>query len=116
MRLVSGLKLIRARSVMTREGAPKRSPARARDVPPVRCPGLVMKSTCSTKRRRSCAVTMNTSRQRSEEHTSELQSQLHLVCRLLLEKKQHPPAHNPAANGIPAMFPTPQPTPTLHSP
>src|SRR2546429_5022732 len=32
---------------------------------------------------------------RSEEHTSELQSRLHLVCRLLLEKKkdhrQHPP-------------------------
>src|SRR5689334_23819860 len=35
---------------------------------------------------------------RSEEHTSELQSQFHLVCRLLLEKKkikntenQHPP-------------------------
>src|SRR2546429_7436054 len=26
--------------------------------------------------------------QRSEEHTSELQSRLHLVCRLLLEKKQ----------------------------
>src|SRR2546429_6670088 len=25
---------------------------------------------------------------RSEEHTSELQSQLHLVCRLLLEKKK----------------------------
>src|SRR6266436_7335667 len=27
-------------------------------------------------------------RGRSEEHTSELQSRLHLVCRLLLEKKQ----------------------------
>src|SRR2546429_1207095 len=27
---------------------------------------------------------------RSEEHTSELQSRLHLVCRLLLEKKKHP--------------------------
>src|SRR2546429_4131530 len=26
---------------------------------------------------------------RSEEHTSELQSRLHLVCRLLLEKKHH---------------------------
>src|SRR5438309_7554847 len=30
----------------------------------------------------------NTSRVRSEEHTSELQSQFHLVCRLLLEKKK----------------------------
>src|SRR2546422_3598137 len=28
---------------------------------------------------------------RSEEHTSELQSRLHLVCRLLLEKKKAPP-------------------------
>src|SRR2546429_3970709 len=29
------------------------------------------------------------SRMRSEEHTSELQSRLHLVCRLLLEKKKN---------------------------
>src|SRR3989449_5548465 len=28
---------------------------------------------------------------RSEEHTSELQSRLHLVCRLLLEKKKNRP-------------------------
>src|SRR2546429_4765723 len=28
---------------------------------------------------------------RSEEHTSELQSRLHVVCRLLLEKKKHSP-------------------------
>src|SRR5438876_8505780 len=28
---------------------------------------------------------------RSEEHTSELQSSVHLVCRLLLEKKNNPP-------------------------
>src|SRR2546422_5718738 len=41
---------------------------------------------------------------RSEEHTSELQSRLHLVCRLLLEKKKKerssmklPSAHPPAA-------------------
>src|SRR3989442_10790285 len=30
---------------------------------------------------------------RSEEHTSELQSRPHLVCRLLLEKKKKKPAH-----------------------
>src|SRR2546422_5781763 len=30
-----------------------------------------------------------TGAERSEEHTSELQSRLHLVCRLLLEKKKH---------------------------
>src|SRR5260370_17171154 len=35
-------------------------------------------------------------RVRSEEHTSELQSHLNLVCRLLLEKKKHP--HNPLYN------------------
>src|SRR5215510_15517741 len=31
---------------------------------------------------------------RSEEHTSELQSRGHLVCRLLLEKKKKPPTLN----------------------
>src|SRR4030066_1002991 len=31
------------------------------------------------------------SEHRSEEHTSELQSHLNLVCRLLLEKKEHKP-------------------------
>src|SRR2546429_3615014 len=36
---------------------------------------------------------------RSEEHTSELQSRLHLVCRLLLEKKTQSPA---AASGRPS--------------
>src|SRR5262245_66278313 len=37
-----------------------------------------------TARRKRCA----TGRTRSEEHTSELQSLRHLVCRLLLEKKK----------------------------
>src|SRR6267143_7209431 len=38
----------------------------------------------------SCRVTSSTmARARSEEHTSELQSQFHLVCRLLLEKKKN---------------------------
>src|SRR5438309_4611861 len=32
---------------------------------------------------------------RSEEHTSELQSQFHLVCRLLLEKKKKAQAQKP---------------------
>src|SRR2546422_8568994 len=34
---------------------------------------------------------------RSEEHTSELQSRLHLVCRLLLEKKKGSITEKPAA-------------------
>src|SRR2546422_7848983 len=33
---------------------------------------------------------------RSEEHTSELQSRLHLVCRLLLEKKKKQQGHTAA--------------------
>src|SRR2546429_3711052 len=46
------------------------------------------------------AIPTNEELARSEEHTSELQSRLHLVCRLLLEKKN---IHNP-------------PAPTLHLP
>src|SRR2546429_1319450 len=34
---------------------------------------------------------------RSEEHTSELQSRLHLVCRLLLEKKKNSNSPHPTA-------------------
>src|SRR2546422_8240324 len=34
------------------------------------------------------ALALKDARVRSEEHTSELQSRLHLVCRLLLEKKK----------------------------
>src|SRR2546422_7725471 len=37
---------------------------------------------------RSCASSHRKFVVRSEEHTSELQSRLHLVCRLLLEKKK----------------------------
>src|SRR2546429_7297472 len=54
---------------------------------------------CSPKKNRTCSPclwsrsaitnTENASCIRSEEHTSELQSRLHLVCRLLLEKKKN---------------------------
>src|SRR5205809_2927945 len=37
---------------------------------------------------KSVGLHLKISLQRSEEHTSELQSRLHLVCRLLLEKKK----------------------------
>src|SRR5258708_16475884 len=45
---------------------------------------------------------------RSEEHTSELQSPDHLVCRLLLEKKKkHPPkCGRPAPLGRPPLYDT----------
>src|SRR5256885_13181959 len=39
--------------------------------------------------------------QRSEEHTSELQSPCNLVCRLLLEKKKcHPAPHIPSSASV----------------
>src|SRR5690348_17828932 len=38
---------------------------------------------------RACGSRRLDDRARSEEHTSELQSPVHLVCRLLLEKKKH---------------------------
>src|SRR5689334_24403426 len=44
----------------------------------------------STSRRSSWPKAI---RSRSEEHTSELQSQFHLVCRLLLEKKKKQKNH-----------------------
>src|SRR3982750_3002894 len=42
---------------------------------------------------------------RSEEHTSELQSRLHLVCRLLLEKKTLAPK-GPRSHGPPPHYPS----------
>src|SRR2546422_3493020 len=43
------------------------------------------------KGRRWCFIHALMEEGRSEEHTSELQSRLHLVCRLLLEKKKKRP-------------------------
>src|SRR5205809_2489594 len=41
---------------------------------------------------------------RSEEHTSELQSRLHLVCRLLLEKKNRTKSAHSQAHILPRTF------------
>src|SRR2546427_8807321 len=38
--------------------------------------------------------------ERSEEHTSELQSQSNLVCRLLLEKKKYKPTTRTSMSGV----------------
>src|SRR2546430_13267984 len=58
-------------------------------------------------------------RWRSEEHTSELQSQSNLVCRLLLEKKKKPtipPSANPPQCRIPqSPLPPIRPGSPLHS-
>src|SRR5438876_5079223 len=43
---------------------------------------------CAGSSRRSSRASSPASGSRSEEHTSELQSPVHLVCRLLLEKKK----------------------------
>src|SRR2546429_2512135 len=52
-----------------------------------------MKSVGEPARLRPGAVVEFLGRARSEEHTSELQSRLHLVCRLLLEKKKKDKVH-----------------------
>src|SRR5256885_5635943 len=48
----------------------------------------VTPSRSSRKRSRSVCAVLRQGKQRSEEHTSELQSPCNLVCRLLLEKKK----------------------------
>src|SRR2546430_17322496 len=54
-------------------------PARRRSSPCCGCRGTASRAACRSRARGS---------RRSEEHTSELQSQSNLVCRLLLEKKK----------------------------
>src|SRR2546430_14457454 len=51
-------------------------------------PFLIRANSTIRKSSRSAANTWNCVTDRSEEHTSELQSQSNLVCRLLLEKKK----------------------------
>src|SRR2546422_7950665 len=45
------------------------------------------------RRKSGIGLRSRTRKPRSEEHTSELQSRLHLVCRLLLEKKKKKDEH-----------------------
>src|SRR2546429_4504632 len=65
--------------------------------------GRTSKPPCSSRHRPAASRSLH----RSEEHTSELQSRLHLVCRLLLEKKNRTPSH---------LFHTPADTPSDVSP
>src|SRR2546430_10824808 len=63
-------------------------------------PGVKSRRCCIMKR---CTTTPLESRSESEEHTSELQSQSNLVCRLLLEKKtNHTTWHRPAGTASPS--------------
>src|SRR5687768_17825193 len=50
-------------------------------------PPVVSSTTFADRSGNVASVARAASSSRSEEHTSELQSRLHLVCRLLLEKK-----------------------------
>src|SRR2546430_8097134 len=67
--------------------SPCRTPRPYRD----RTPRATPSATCSMARKRiTCEIETvdGPAHKRSEEHTSELQSQSNLVCRLLLEKKK----------------------------
>src|SRR2546429_5440639 len=72
--------LFRSRASATRCHCPP-----DRSVPP----SYPRASTVSSEARFAAPADSRASRTRSEEHTSELQSRLHLVCRLLLEKKKN---------------------------
>src|SRR5260370_4731392 len=57
--------------------------------PSVEMPAFRARSpTVSAETTIPCSISSGLGRSRSEEHTSELQSHLNLVCRLLLEKKK----------------------------
>src|SRR5438477_8925471 len=63
--------------------------ARSAAPSPVFCPAAATTTSSSpTRTSRRCAASRNPPKSRSEEHTSELQSHVNLVCRLLLEKKK----------------------------
>src|SRR2546422_4372101 len=70
-----------------------RRPPRSTLFPTRRSSDLISRTSRAGRTRPSAAASGARSRRwcaapRSEEHTSELQSRLHLVCRLLLEKKK----------------------------
>src|SRR2546429_4838417 len=64
---------------------------------PLDCYGICLNAIAANPRHRSGNADRGgdtstlVQNRRSEEHTSELQSRLHLVCRLLLEKKKNTP-------------------------
>src|SRR5687768_18265053 len=66
-----------------------RSPARSSGEPSRCAPSRPGKRSIRARPRAHARSRCSPTRARSEEHTSELQSRLHLVCRLLLEKKKN---------------------------
>src|SRR2546429_5050983 len=91
------------RCVSTREACVKRSASASREKVEICCvqtsPRLLQVTSPITS-----VLT------RSEEHTSELQSRLHLVCRLLLERTKHHHKQDQLNNMLPAKPVTTNPT------
>src|SRR5690554_7253627 len=80
-----------SRAVATSDHSPARKlpPMTDCGAKPIECTTPSSASTCSRTRSASAArSSASVTSSRSEEHTSELQSRPHLVCRLLLEKKK----------------------------
>src|SRR5437867_11668993 len=83
-------------------GSPELYPLSLHDALPIwiRPSSIVSSARCgatSSSRGWTCRASASiheSSRSRSEEHTSELQSPYDLVCRLLLEKKKSKPSHS----------------------
>src|SRR2546422_4246203 len=71
----------RARAGHLRRRTPRLAAARLRERP--------HRTLAQARRVREVIAVEWSTERRSEEHTSELQSRLHLVCRLLLEKKKN---------------------------
>src|SRR5258708_9666089 len=81
------LSISRDRKCDERNGRAPDGPGRGSH-PPGGLPGLQLPRSCSRDRHQERQCPPPFPDQRSEEHTSELQSPDHLVCRLLLEKKK----------------------------
>src|SRR3712207_7116638 len=82
--------LFRSRLAERRVRLDRRGPVGRRDAPGRRGPDRAAR----LARR---GLHLDDRRQRSEEHTSELQSRQYIVCRLLLEKKQSTHSYNKSA-------------------
>src|SRR2546422_8192204 len=74
--------------------------------------GMMSNPAGAPPRARNPASSHSRNIMRSEEHTSELQSRLHLVCRLLLEKKKISQQDSPSFNHHTALPAIAQPNST----
>src|SRR2546422_4561120 len=80
-----------------------RRPPRSTPFPTRRSSDLLLRATEPPATRNFSSISQIVparSKLRSEEHTSELQSRLHLVCRLLLEKKKNEPTRSSSLSTV----------------